>query len=109
MLIGQLNILLIFTNLIAPAIPAKGEFFGLFEIYRGKTLQVLAVPSALYFVLSFFTLLSNADNDNFFSWHSLLACLHEVANFFLSAWFGLIFCACQLSFLDALTAGRNER
>lgn len=75
MLIGQL----IFTYTVALPVPAEGEFFGLFEMYRMKTLQVLAVPSALHFVLSFCTLLSNAHNGSFFSWHSLLACLHEIA------------------------------
>lgn len=69
MLIGQL----IFTYTVALPVPAEGEFFGLFEMYRMKTLQVL------HFVLSFCTLLSNAHNGNFFFWHSLLACLHEIA------------------------------
>ena len=87
----------IFTYLIALAIPAEGEFFGLFEIYRVKTLQVLAVPSALHFVLSFCTLLSNG---NFFSQRSLLASLHEIATSRVSFWPGLALFFVHVNFLS---------
>ena len=96
MLIGQL----IFTYTVALPVPAEGEFFGLFGMYRMKTLQVLAVPSALHFVLSFCTLLSNAHNGNFFSWHSLLACLHEIATSIVSFRPGLASFFVHVNFLS---------